>query len=254
VEICFISPLKKLPRIPLRGDNTPMRKLLLLLFCLLSTSALPAWAGTQQSHEEISAAVTKFVQSQTRTLSGEVSIQLGEIDPRLSLPACPSLETFLPSGARLAGKTSVGVRCPRSPEQNGWSLFVPVTIRVRITQIISSRPLQQGQTLSAEDITSRMGELTQPGILTDPSQAVGKVLRNSIGAGQALKQDMLRAPYSVTQGQTVAVQVEGAGFRIHSEGQALNNAAEGQSVRVKMPSGQVVSGTAMADGSIEVHP
>jgi flagellar basal body P-ring formation protein FlgA len=231
-----------------------MQKLLPLLFCLLSSAVLPAWAGTQQSHAEISAAVKEFMQSQTRTLPGEVSIEVGEIDPRLSLPACPSLETFLPSGARLAGKTSVGVRCPRSPEQNGWSLFVPVTIRVRTTQVISNRPLQQGQTLSAKDITSRMGELTQPGILTDPAQAIGKVLRNSISAGQVLKQDMLRDPYSVTQGQTVSVQAEGSGYRVHSEGQALNNAAEGQSVRIKMPSGQVINGTAMPDGSVEIHP
>jgi flagella basal body P-ring formation protein FlgA len=231
-----------------------MKKLLPLLFCLLLPDALPAWAEAQQNHEEIRNAVAEFVRSQLRAQSGEVSIQVGEIDRRLSLPECSPLETFLPSGASLAGKTSVGVRCPRSPGQDGWSLFVPVTIRVSSTQLITSRPLQQGQTLRAEDIISRTGELTQPGLLTDPAQAIGKVLKYSLGAGQALKLDMVRAPYSVTQGQTVTVQVVGAGFKLHSEGQALNNAAEGQSVRVRMSSGHVVNGTATADGTVDVRP
>jgi len=53
-----------------------------------------------------------------------------------------------------------------------------------------------------------------------------------------LKQDMLRAPYAVTQGQKVQLQVEGPGFKVHSEGLALSNAAEGQSVQIRTASGK----------------
>lgn len=231
-----------------------MKKLLPLLLLCLSATAQPAGLASAQSHEKIRNAVTEFVQTQTHDLPGEVTIQVGEIDRRLSLPDCSPLETFLPAGAKLSGKTSVGVRCPRSPEQKGWSLFVPVTIKVIVSQLVTSKPLQLGQTLQAEDFISRTGELTQPGILTDPAQAIGKVLKYSLGAGQALKQDMLRNPYAVAQGQIVAVQAGGAGFSIHAEGQALNNAEQGQAVRVKMPAGQVINGTATASGVVEVHP
>jgi len=69
-----------------------------------------------------------------------------------------------------------------------------------------------------------------------------------------LRQDMLRAPFIVIQGQTTQVRVNSTGFSVRATGQALNNGAEGQAVQVRMASGQVVSGTVSADGSVEVRP
>ncbi len=224
---------------------SPLLPILLLL-------SLPAWAGAQQNHAEIRAAVETFVRAQTSALPGQVTVKVGEIDRRIALPVCLELEVFLPPGGQLLGNGTVGVRCPA--DKKAWKLFVPVHVTCITNLLIANKPLQQGQVLRAEDLASQGGELAQTGILTDPVQAVGKILKYSIGAGQVLKQDMLRAPYAVMQGQTVQLQVEGAGFRIHSEGHALNNAAEGQSVRVRVSSDQVVSGTAHSDGTVEVRP
>jgi len=131
---------------------------------------------------------------------------------------------------------------------------MPVHVTVSVDVLITNKPLAQGHVLQADDISSQNAELTQTGILTSPSQAIGKVLKNSVGAGQVLKQDILRAPYAVTQGQAVQLKVEGTGFSIRSEGHALNNAEDGQAVKVKTPSGQVVSGTARPDGLVEIRP
>jgi flagella basal body P-ring formation protein FlgA len=210
-----------------------------------------AWGAPQQSHAGIREAAAGFLLAQARGLPGQATITVGEIDRRIALPHCPVLEPFLPSGARLLGNTTVGVRCPGA---KGWTLFVPAHVRVAAGLLIAARPLQQGQVLRQEDLAIRSGELSQPGELTDAAQATGMVLKFGIGAGQTLKQDMVRAPFAVTQGQTVQLQVEGEGYRILAEGQALSNAAEGQSLRVKAHSGQVVSGLAQADGSVAVHP
>lgn len=224
---------------------SPFLSILLLL-------AQPAWADAQQDRAEISAAVETFVRAQASALPGQVTVKVGEIDRRIALPACPELEVFLPAGGKLLGNGTVGVRCPAG--KKAWKLFVPVHVTVITNLLIANKPLQQGQVLRAEDIASQGGELAQTGILTNPAQAVGKILKYSIGAGQVLKQDMLRAPYAVAQGQTVQLQAEGTGFRIHSEGHALNNAAEGQVVRVRTSSDQVVSGTARLDGTVGVRP
>jgi len=229
-----------------------MKNFRTLFLPILLLIALPAWAGAQQNHAEIRAAVESFVRAQTTTLPGKVTVKVGEIDRRIALPVCPELEAFLPPGGQLLGNGTVGVRCPA--DKKAWKLFVPVHVTVTANLLIANKPLQQGQALRAEDLASQDGELTQTGILTDPVQAVGKILKNSIGAGQVLKQDMLRAPYAVTQGQTVQLQAEGSGFRLHSEGHALNNAAEGQTVRVRTSSDQVVSGTARPNGVVEVRP
>ncbi|MDP2804336.1 MAG: flagellar basal body P-ring formation chaperone FlgA, partial [Gallionellaceae bacterium] len=151
--------------------------------------------------------------------------------------------------SQLIGKTSIGVRCN---DKNSWSLFVPATIIITVNLFVSSKPLQQGQTVRAGDFNSQPGELNQQGVITEENQAVGKVLKFSIGAGQILKQEMLRPPYAVTQGQTVQIVVEKPGLSLRSAGQALNNAAEGQSVQVKMPSGQVITGIARQVGTVEI--
>jgi len=225
-------------------------KKFLSVFLLTTQAALAASApGAAQSHAEIRDQVTAFVQMQTQSMPGKVSIKVEDVDARINLPACPNLDIFLPSGGQLAGKTSIGVRCPTS----GWSLFVPVQIKVSQTMLIASHPLQQGQTLSAADLGSQTGEISQTGILTDPQQAIGKVMKQSISAGQILKQDMLRAAYTVQQGQRVKVIVKGAGFSVATDGQAINSAAEGQLVQVRTASGQIISGNANADGNVEVR-
>ncbi len=223
-----------------------------MLFSVLLLTALPAHTATQHSHAEIRAAIESFVRAQTITLPGQVAIQVGEIDRRLALPTCPTLEAFVPPGGKLLGNSTVGVRCLGT--KKGWTLFVPVQVKVSATLLIANKPLQQGQVLQTYDLASQDGELAQAGMLTDPAQAIGKVLKYSVGAGQVLKQDMLRDPYAVTQGQTVEVQVLGAGYSIRTAGQALNNASEGQSVRVRTSSDQVLSGTARAGGTVEVRP
>jgi flagella basal body P-ring formation protein FlgA len=67
-----------------------------------------------------------------------------------------------------------------------------------------------------------------------------------------LREDQLLAFLVIKQGQSVRVTSSGAGFSVSAEGKAINSASIGQQVQVKMESGQTVSGTAKADGSVEV--
>ena len=221
-----------------------------LLSALLYT--LPVWAVQQQSHAEIRTVIATFVHEQTLNLPGQVAITVKEIDRRVSLSACPALEAFLPPGGQLLGNSTVGVRC--TAEMKKWTLFVPVHIKVSANLLIANSPLQQGHVLRAEDIGNQKSELAHIGMLTDPLQAIGKILKYSVGAGQVLKQDMLHAPYLVRQGQTVQIQVERQGLKIHADGQALSNAAEGQTIQVKTSSGQLVSGVVQPDGAVNIRP
>lgn len=214
--------------------------------------AVSAWSVPQQSHVEIRTIIATFVHEQTLNLPGQVTITVNEIDRRVSLPACSALEAFLPPGGQLLGNSTVGVRCTTNIKK--WTLFVPVHIKVSANLLITNSPLQQGHILRAEDIGNQKSELTQTGILTDPSQAIGKILKYNVGAGQILKQDMLHAPYIVRQGQTVQIQIERQGFKIHADGQALRNATEGQAVQVKTSSGQVVNGVVQLDGTVNIRP
>ncbi|KXS33741.1 MAG: Flagella basal body P-ring formation protein FlgA [Candidatus Gallionella acididurans] len=225
-----------------------MKKLFLILCMAVQSTQVFAVA---EDHQVLRETVIAFVQRQTAALPGKASFHVEEIDPRLTLPQCEKLEVFLPSGSQLLGKTSIGVRCA---ENHGWSIFVSAQIKISVDLLISARQLSAGHTLHQEDLATRTIEITQAGGMTDPNQVTGKVLRYSITAGQILREDMLRAPFSVMQGQNVQLIVQGIEFVIRSAGVALSNASEGQYVKVRNVSGGVVSGVARAGGVVEIAP
>lgn len=250
-----------------------MKKLLLIAFLLLQPAAADAApasdaparnapSATAQDHAQIRNFVAGFVRQQTAALPGKVTYQVDEIDRRIVLPKCAELEAFLPAGSQLIGKTSVGVRCnhpaeeahDRSAQARSWSIFVPVQIRLSLNLLTSARQLPLGHTLQEQDLASQATDSSQTGGFTDSKQVIGKVLRYGIAAGQVLREDMLRQPYSVTQGQVVPLAVQGNGFSIRSEGVALNNASEGQAVQVRVGGGRVISGVARAGGVVEIVP
>lgn len=244
------------------GMNT-LYVIALLLLQSVAAATPQAQPSRTQDHEQIRNAVSDFLRGQTATLPGKFTYKVDEIDRRLLLPKCPTLEAFLPAGNRLAGKTSIGVRCvpherggenDRDPSNRTWSIFVPVQITLNLNLLISARQLPPGHTLQEQDIARQDSESSQPGVFTDPIQVIGKVLRYGISAGQVLREDMLRPPYSVTQGQVVQLFVQGSRFSIRSEGVVLNNAAEGQTVQVRVPSGRVISGVTRSGGLVEITP
>lgn len=220
----------------------------LLCACLLLECAA---ASADQDHTQIKNAVAAFVQQQTAVLPGKVVYKINEIDQRIVLPECARLEAFLPSGSQLIGKTAIGVRCN---EADGWSILVPAQIQVSINLLVSARQLPSGHTLQKEDIASQTMEISRAGGFFDPERVIGKVLRYSIAAGQVLREDMLRLPYSAIQGQVVQLAVQGDSFSVRSEGVALNNATEGQTVQIHLHSGRVISGIAGAGGVVEIKP
>lgn len=225
-----------------------MKKCLLPL--LLTLSAAPLQASVQD-HDAIRAEVGSFVQRQTASQPGKVSYQVEGIDSRLALPGCAELVAFLPPGSRLLGKTSVGVRCTRDP---GWTIFVPVQIKLTLDILVNARALPAGHVLSGTDLVTQSQEVNQLGSLTDPAQVEGQVLRYSIAAGQVLRSEMLRPPYSVKQGQTVQLLVQGGSFSIRSSGVALNDASDGQPAKVRNGSGSVINGVAHGNGVVEIAP
>lgn len=230
-----------------------MKKLIALLILLLPVMMATAQVNGQiQNATTTQQAIQHFLQSQTAGLPGKVEIVVGSIDPRLSMTACIALEPFIPRGGKIWGKTTVGVKCT-APEP--WTIYVQANIIVIADYIATTKPIAQGQTIGADDLTVLQGDLTllPPGIITAAAQAIGKNSAVSIPVGTPLRQDSLRNLPAVRQGQSVRLISVGAGFQISSEGKALNTASEGQPAQARTQSGQVVNGIAKTGGIIEVR-
>jgi flagella basal body P-ring formation protein FlgA len=227
-----------------------MRVFLCLFFAWLGLAPLPAAA--QQDPDAVSRAIRHWLQIQTQDLPGEVSFEVGPVDPNNQLIPCKNFDISRPAGARIWGRSNVLVRCL---DAAAWRIYVPVQVRVKTAYLISARPLTRGQVVVADDLGSQVGDLAElpANILTDSHLAIGKAAAQTIPIGRPLRGDMLKAPLAVLQGQTVKVISRGPGFAVTNEGQALSNAAEGQLARVRLHSGQVVSGIAQAGGTVEIN-
>jgi len=222
-----------------------------IALCLTLTCGITE-AGEWQPLDEVTSAVERFVHQKTVNIAGEVTVSTTPPDPRLHLGKCDSLETWLPSGNRLWGRASVGVRC-RGPAT--WSIYVPVMVKVSGSALVANRPIATGQVLETSDLQSQVRDLTQfpGGVLTSPDQAVGKTATISIRAGDVLRPELLRSPLAIRQGQQVILVAQGAGFKVSSEGIAMGNATAGQVVPVKTRSGQIIKGIAKGEGVVEVY-
>lgn len=224
-----------------------MRGIIALLFALLWIFS----ANAQQDPAPVKQAVENWLKIQTRGLPGQISYEVGGLDPGNQLVPCPAFDVTRPPGSQPWGRTNVMVRCLG---EAGWRVYMPVHVRVKADYLISARPIAQGQPVAAEDLATQFGDLSDlpASILTDPALAVGKVAATSIPAGRPLRADMLRAMTVVRQGQTVKVLSRGPGFAVTNEGRALNNAVAGQVAQVRLGNGQVVSGIARDGGTVEV--
>jgi flagella basal body P-ring formation protein FlgA len=216
---------------------------------IIAATAAPA--GATQDGESVRAAALAFVQQQTAGLPGKVDVTITPVFPR-GLAPCASLDPFMPTGARLWGRTTVGVRCAG---ERPWTLYLQVRISVNATYYLAARAIAPGEVLTNADLVARDGDLTAmpQAVVTDASQAVGAVALSRVPAGLPLRTDMLRGATSVSIGQSVRVVADGSGFSISAEGSAMNNAAPGQQVRVKTAGGQIITGVVKDAQTVEIR-
>lgn len=224
---------------------------LLLLALALNASAFASGPPTAEDAARLRQLAASHLFQQTAGLPGEVTINVELPKSASRLARCEAAEAFLPEGTRLAGSVAVGIRC-RAP--NNWTTYVRASVSIVANYLVAAAPLKPGQVLTADLLETRRGDLGKlaQDIISQPEEAIGRVMTTGLVAGTPLRSGMLRAPQAVAQGQGITLVVTGKGFTISSEGRALNNAADGQVVQVRTPSGQVVSGIARSGGLVDI--
>lgn len=183
----------------------------------------------------------------------QAQVEIGTVDSRLRMARCAKLGFFLPPGSRPAGSGNLGVRC-ESPE--AWSLYLTYQITLRGPALVVRWPVAARQELKDKDVETR--EIvydTMPDRYLRRGEALeGAVTARPLAAGQALTVDSLLRRQAVRAGQRVKLIVVGSGFQVSQDGTALNDAAAGDTVRVRTPHGKVLQGSATADGRVRMQP
>jgi flagella basal body P-ring formation protein FlgA len=230
--------------------------LLCVVLPLAPTWATPTTAVTPQSVQNLdvlSQKVKEFLTTSSASLLGQVAVSVVPANQKLKLASCESIEAFFPGSSKAWGKTSVGLRCHDDGVR--WVIYMQGNVSVYGNFLVAATNLGQGQVIGPRDVRFQRGDLTTlpPNIYTSEKQVIGRVSRIAMNAGTVLKQEMAELPTVIKTGQNVRILSMGNGFSISAEGQAQNNATQGQMVQVRVASGKTISGVASANGQVEIR-
>ncbi len=193
-----------------------------------------------------------YLDAETTGLPGRVEVTVGALNERLRLAPCTQMVPFMPAGARLWGRSLIGVRCQ---DGAGWSVLVPVDVKVYGQALVANRPLPAGEAPAGDALELQEIELTRqaPGVMTDLAAVGDAVMARTLAAGQPLRREHLRARPVIAAGEMVRLVATGSGFSVTSYGKALNAGSDGQTVRVQADSGRTMSGIARAGKVVEIR-
>lgn len=230
---------------------------------LLLSGFISSWTNAQaggntanqwQTHASITTTAQSFLTAfASGQHEGRVETRLNKLDPRLRLKACHTpVEAFMPSGGRLIGNTTVGVRCP---EEGGWSIYMSGRIDVFGEVLVARQPISRGSTIQMHDLEFAerdLGNLPY-GYYSENSSIEGMVAKRTISATTVLTPQMLSAPKLVKRGERVSLIAETSGLKVRMSGQAMSDGIEGQLIRVRADSSKrIVDGTVTASGVVKV--
>lgn len=182
-----------------------------------------------------------------------VDVQFGTLDARLRLAPCEQIEPYLPPGAKLWGRSRIGLRCLRGPTR--WNVYMPVTVKVFGPALVAARALPAGSVLAPGDLAQAEVDLAEDAsaALRLADAAVGRTLARALAPGASLRQSHLRSRQWFAAGETVRVVAQGHGFAVSGEAQAITPGIEGQPARVRTDRGRVLSGTPVGERRMEVN-
>ncbi|MGB5260884.1 MAG: flagellar basal body P-ring formation chaperone FlgA [Gammaproteobacteria bacterium] len=214
----------------------------------------PTRAGDLQDHRAIQTTAETFITGVVLSSHGaEPSVTAGSLDTRLRLARCDvPLEAFQPSGSRMLGNTTVGVRCTGS---NTWTLYVPVSVSLFGEVVVAARPLPRSHLLSAADLKLARRDLAQlhAGYYSEIDQLVGQQAGRNIALDTAISSLLVSEPLAVRRGQRVSLVAAAGGLEVRMTGEAMADGTAGERIKVRnLSSKRIVDGVVKSATTIQV--
>lgn len=220
----------------------------------LAIAALLAAPLAHAGSTPLQQTLREAVERASASVPARIEIEFPPWQAPPAIAACARAEPFVPAGAKVWGRSYVGVRCVDAG--NGASALVPVVVRAHVDGLVAARTLPAGTTLSPADFhAGEVDAAAQPGTLAaDPSQVVGRTLARAVLRGAGLRLEAFRPRLAVAAGDAVRIVYSGPGFTVSADGRALSAAQDGQPVRVQTDAGRLMTGTARPGRVVEMRP
>lgn len=244
-----------------------------MLLCLPSARLLPRWVlasvalaflgaapvawSQEMAHEELHRLAQRWVRDAVAKTNAEnpalrMDATVGALDGRLRLAVCGNVEPYVPAGARLWGRSRVGLRCVDG--MGRWNVSMPVVVKAMGPAWVVKNPVAVGAVLTATDVVEAEVDWAEDpaAVLQDRTVWVGQTASRSLNTGQVLRQGMVKPTQVFQAGASVRVVALGRGFQVSGDAQALSVGVVGQTARVRMDNGRVASGTVLDVRTVKI--
>ncbi|PKM07697.1 MAG: flagella basal body P-ring formation protein FlgA [Gammaproteobacteria bacterium HGW-Gammaproteobacteria-4] len=224
-----------------------------LVLAASAFAPLASAADAVQSLDSIRVAAEYAARDAFASLGEDLRIGDIQIDSRLRVAACAA-----PLQARLDGpaaaRSIVAVSCPQPV---AWTLRIPVHAQVWRAVAVNKRAIRRGAILAPDQIDMEIREVLSlsRGYFGEREQVVGQQASRNLKADQIVHPGMIEAPRLIKRGDPVVITADGGRIAVRTQGIALQDGTEGDSVQVRNPrSGRVITGEVTARGTVSVLP
>jgi len=221
--------------------------------CLMLMISLPTQATEFYSLASIRMQTESFIMNYPYTSPYPPRFQLGKLDSRLRLKACPEpLSIEFARRNLVSGNTAILVRCPLA---SAWKIHLPVTIDVYDDVIVAAKPLLKGQFIDTTAVRFQKHNIAslKNGYYSRDSNLEQLESRRNLVQGTVLTPANLSPRLLVRSGQQVTLVLNYNGMQIRSTGEALQSASLGEVVKVRnSQSLKVVEGVVSGEAQVRV--
>ncbi len=133
--------------------------------------------------------------------------------------------------------------------------LAPAIVQAQDTAVVPTRVIYPGETVSADQLN--VVTVTNPnlsgGYARTKEEIVGMVTKRTLLPGRTIPTSGLREAFAVKRGGSVRLTFAIGSMLISASGTPLTDASVGELIKVRnLDSGSIVSGTVMADGTVQV--
>lgn len=177
-------------------------------------------------------------------------LEIGVIDSRLRLPACGNIKVDLPPANSAMMTAKIVCQSP------SWTLYVPVRLHAWVDAVVAAANLAPNTPLTPALLSHGRADALAGtgGLITDPRQAEGKILRTGVIAGAPILSPQLDLPISVHRGQRITLTLSDPVMTIKTSATALDDGRIGDTITVQNSDTQkTLRATVARDGGAEIR-
>lgn len=151
----------------------------------------------------------------------------------------------------LSGRQTPRVQCP----SEGWQIYVPVTIEIRMPVVVSAGSLSRGQRLTESDLELSVRDIgsLRMGYFDSARDLVGYEIARNLNPGEVITAHLAEPPMMIEKGDRVVIIATGGGLSVRTQGEALRDGRSGRQIPVRnLNSRKIVHAYVKRPGVVEI--